>query len=446
MIRLTLIQGHVLKVLKKIPDESIDCIITSPPYWGLRKYPDSANVVWGGDPNCEHEWESIVKPKERGRMGKSSWERPSREVNPGNEPQVSSFCKKCGAWYGQLGLEPTLEMYLDHLLEITAELKRVLKPTGILFWNHGDCYIGSGPTRHLGYADPKYPEGRKVNYIEPQSLPQKLPPKCVAMQNFRLALRMIDEQGWILRNVIIWYKPNHLPESVKDRFTKAYEPIFMFVKKKKYYFNLDAVRVPIKSIKDKRLNEHNFVNPVEMGYNSKHKGKDISPFKTIFSFNYRVREAKKGHFGILGVRASKEEMEKYDNKGVRIKHDIAVGRVGNFSYEVPLHTKPVHPKGKNPGDVWEMTTEPFPEAHFATFPTKLVRRCIKCGCPPNGIVLDPFVGSGTTLKVAIEERRNAIGIEIVPEYIEITKKRLNWGSSLGVEFRFFEEKEFGGIE
>ena len=266
---------------------------------------------------------------------------------------------------------------------------------------------------------------------------------------------MIDEQGWILRNVIIWYKPNHLPESVKDRFTKAYEPIFMFVKKKKYYFNLDAVRVPIKSIKDKRLNEHNFVNPVEMGYNSKHKGKDISPFKTKFSFNYRVREAKKGHFGILGVRASKEEMEKYDNKGVRInwKEIARNDKRAKEALEQGMHTFYSHsrrgldnPKGKNPGDVWEMTTEPFPEAHFATFPTKLVRRCIKCGCPPNGIVLDPFVGSGTTLKVAIEERRNAIGIEIVPEYIEITKKRLNWGSSLGVEFRFFEEKEFGGIE
>ena len=422
MVRVTLIQGHVLKVLKKIPDESIDCIITSPPYWGLRKYPDSANVVWGGDPNCEHEWETVETKRPNLSGGKDNdyvkeklaikgTENYKEQVDYHKRVTASAFCKKCGAWYGQLGLEPTLEMYLDHLLEITAELKRVLKPTGILFWNHGDCYISSGPTRHLGYADPKYPEGRKVNYIEPQSLPQKLPPKCVAMQNFRLALRMIDEQGWILRNVIIWYKPNHLPESVKDRFTKAYEPIFMFVKKKKYYFNLDVVRVPIKSVKDKGLNEHNFVNPVEMGYNTKHK----------------------------------KEMKKYDNKGVRIKHDIAVGGVGNFSYEDPLHTKPVHPKGKNPGDVWEMTTEPFPEAHFATFPTKLVRRCIKCGCPPNGIVLDPFVGSGTTLKVAIEERRNAIGIEIVPEYIEITKKRLNWGSSLGVEFRFYKEDEFEGV-
>ena len=273
---------------------------------------------------------------------------------------------------------------------------------------------------------------------------------------------MIDEQGWILRNVIIWYKPNHLPESVKDRFTKAYEPIFMFVKKKKYYFNLDAVKVPIKSVKDKRLNEHNFVNPVEMGYNSKHKGKDISPFKTTFSFNYRVREAKKGHFGILGVRASKEEMEKYDNKGVRIDRKSngskwtsptsevvefmrEKGSGGHYDYgginspDSTFRQKYFSGKylKKNPGDVWEITTEPFPEAHFATFPTKLVRRCIKCGCPPNGVVLDPFVGSGTTLKVAIEERRNAIGIEIVPEYIEMVKKRIGWGNPF-IEWEFIK--------
>jgi len=354
MIKVKLFQGHVLDCLKKIPDNSVDCIITSPPYWSLRKYPDSANIQWED------------------------------------------------GWFGQLGLEPTLDMYIEHLLQITEELKRVLKPTGVMFWNHGDCYIGGGHGGNTYYElngkllkDKKYGEGR--NYV-PQIdwKPIKLPPKCMAMQNYRLILRMVDEQGWILRNIIIWHKPNHMPESVKDRFTKAYEPIFMLVKKKRYWFNLDAVREPIKTDPDR------------------------------IQFNYRVREAKKGHFEILGVKASKEEMEKYDRQGRKLtKHDIAVGRIGNFSYSDPLHTKPNHPLGKNPGDVWKIPTQPFPEAHFATFPEALVRRCIKCACPENGWVLDPFVGSGTTIKVAIEERRNCIGIEIVPEYIKMAMRRCN---------------------
>jgi len=181
-----IICGHVLEALRKLPSNSVDCIITSPPYWGLRYYGKQANTVWGGDPNCEHDFELD-------------------KLNQG-------FCKKCGAWYGQLGLEPTLDMYIEHMLEITAELKRVLKPTGVFFLNHGDNWEN----------------------------------KNLMMQNFRLAMRMVDEQGWILRNIIIWHKPNHMPESVKDRFTKSYEPVFFFVKSKRYWFDLDAVREPHK--------------------------------------------------------------------------------------------------------------------------------------------------------------------------------------------------------
>jgi DNA modification methylase len=345
VIKVKIFQGHVLDALRQIPDNSVDCIVTSPPYWGLRKYPDATNVHW----------------------------------NDG--------------WYGQLGLEPTLEMYIEHLLQITAELKRVLKPTGIMFWNMGDCYANV-----------------------------QMRVKCMALQNFRLALRMIDEQGWILRNVIIWHKPNHLPESVKDRFTKAYEPIFMFVKSKHYYFNLDAVREPLKG---------STVERIEQWIRNDEDSKDFSKLKPsagnpnpqyvfqrlVHKFNYRVREAKKGYFEKLGVRASEEEMQKYDNRGKLI-----------------IKEKSDQYLGKNPGDVWTINTEPFPDAHFATFPTELVRRCIKAGCPENGIVLDPFVGSGTTIKVAIEERRNAIGIEIVPEYIQIAERRCNLVGNPFIEY------------
>jgi site-specific DNA-methyltransferase (cytosine-N4-specific) len=432
VIKVKLFQGHILEVLEQIPDNSVDCIITSPPYWGLREYPDPANIIWDGDPNCEHEFKSYEIKQYSGRIeqinSKNSMYSHHKNIPP-KIVKIGGFCSKCDAWQGQLGLEPSLNLYISHLLQITAELKRVLKPTGVMFWNHGDSYAGP-----IG----KY---KGWSYVSNNNLPKK----SETLQNFRLVLRMIDEQGWILRNVIVWYKPNHLPESVKDRFTKSYEPIFMLVKNKRYYFNLDAVKEHLKTFTEQKS-------------------------ALAGSFNYRVREAKKGYFGKIGVRASEEELKKYDNQGKLIenlfrfwgankdgnceykktkevllgqtpaeikknilksfknrltKHDIAVGRIGNFSYNDSLHEIPYNILGKNPGDVWIINTEPFEGSHFAVFPTSLVRRCIRAGCPENGIVLDPFVGSGTTIKVAIEERKNCIGIDIVPKYIKMAEERCN---------------------
>lgn len=168
-----IIQGDCLIELKKLKEESIDCIITSPPYWGLRDYG--------------------VK--------------------------------------GQIGLEKTIDEYLEKMLKITAELKRVLKKTGTMWWNHGDCYGGnlSAPNQpKLGKRDPysNFPKVRARNRT----------PKSLCLQNFRLALAMTDQQQWILRNIIIWHKPNCMPSSVKDRFTVDFEPVFFFTKSKKYWF------------------------------------------------------------------------------------------------------------------------------------------------------------------------------------------------------------------
>ena len=258
----------------------------------------------------------------------------------------------------------------------------------------------------------------------------KIPQKCDTMQNYRLILRMIDEQGWILRNIIIWYKPNHMPSSVKDRFTNAYEPVFMLVKKKKYWFDLDAVRVP-----------HSEATKERCKY----------PVNSFGSFN---------------------------ETGARLGKGI---KKGANPKEVNLN-----PLGKNPGDLWTIPTQPFPEAHFATFPERLVEPIIKAGCPQwickkcgfireritkngevisiggsdkgkwanskdknvqgwkmiakakytigwtdcgcnagwrPGVVLDPFAGSGTTNIVAERLGRGSIGIELNPNYVEIIKKR-----------------------
>ena len=120
---------------EKLPNNSVDTIITSPPYRGLRDYGEDTKTIWGGNKDCKHQWVENSQGKKRGNWGIGGWDRPSRRVCSGNLPVKSSFCQKCGAWYGQLGLEPTLIMYIEHLLLITKELKRVLKPTGVMFWN-----------------------------------------------------------------------------------------------------------------------------------------------------------------------------------------------------------------------------------------------------------------------------------------------------------------------
>lgn len=408
----------------------------------MRFYGEQANTIWGGDPNCEHEWE-FEKSVLDHRFSETGIQRPKRNKMVGVVKQ--GFCKKCGAWHGQLGLEPSLDMYIEHMLEITAELKRVLKPTGTLWWNHGDCYSGNmGKRSGWSYVSNlgNKKDGTAINFKPKYDFPQK----CLCLQNYILALRMIQEQGWILRNVIIWRKPNALPESVKDRFSKKYEPIFFFTKSKKYWFDLYAVLEP-------------YTNEINRW------GGDI-------------------------LKAKGESI-----------WDKATGQ--NTYRDRNLRPNPL---GKNPGDVWDIPTQPFSAKelgfedvdHFATFPPRLVERIIKCGCPqwvcskcgfirerivegrkPDafnirvrdvkegrlkhldriakeheisnydeynygglgkitigwtscncnaewqpGIVLDPFMGSGTTGMVARMLGRNFIGIEINPDYCKIAEARI----------------------
>jgi len=387
----------------------------------LRDYGEETVTIWDAEEGCEHEWISEIK-KWHGDRGDGNHKEIYDDTFQTQGSQ-HAFCQKCGAWRGQLGLEPSLDLYLRHLLQVTAELKRVLKPSGVMFWNHGDSYGGSGG------SGGDYNEG---GLREGQPRVGKsgigIIPKCLAMQNYRLIQKMVDEQGWILRNIIPWVKPNHMPSSVKDRFTNGYEPIFMLTKNKKYWFDLDAVREP-------------HVAPLHNPGN-----------KNRVALTHHFDEPNR----ICGTEA-----------------------------------------GKNPGDVWTIPTQPFPDAHFAVFPEAIPERAIKCSCPAEictecgkarvriterigelvlqygvaskevqmqnrtyrgikpsriyenrgwttcscgkefrpGIVLDPFLGSGTTMKKARERGMSCIGIDISQKYIEMSKKEVGWNEGLfGIEF------------
>jgi len=297
-----LYQGDALETLKQMEDESINCCVTSPPYWGLRDY--------GVD--------------------------------------------------GQLGLEPTPDEYVANMVEVFREVKRVLRNDGTLWLNLGDCYNGSGGAGGdyskggLKEGQPKYP-GRKVATLKPKDLVGI--PWMVAF-----ALRA---DGWWLRSDIIWAKPNPMPESVTDRPTKSHEYIFLLSKSARYYYDADAIK-------------ENSVDP---------QG-SAARYKYTFS----------GRDGLIMPDGKPQQIAP---KGIR-----------EFSSK------------RNKRTVWNITTKPFSEAHFATFPPELPEICIKAGCPEGGTVLDPFAGAGTTLYVAEQLGRNSIGIELNPDYCDIIRRRM----------------------
>jgi len=449
--------GSALDKLRELPSESVHCMVTSPPYWGLRAY-STTPQIWGGDKNCKHEW---IKHIEQAKGGKNHPDRPSTvggnrhmsETKIRGEPLESDFCRICGAWRGELGLEPTPELYIGHLVEIMREVKRVLRDDGTIWIIIGDSYNSSPPGNtnpmsksglHGAQTSQKYRERleeTQQHQQEGRKLVAGLKPKDLVGIPWMLAFALRAD-GWWLRSDIIFSKNNPMPESVTDRPTKSHEYIFLLSKSKKYFYDADAIR------------EDN-VNPKRTNYKP---GKEAYMEGNIH-----------GPFDDRIVR----------NEGFKAYADgkVCVGR--------------------NKRSVWNINTQPYPDAHFAVFPTEIPRLCISagtseegccssCGAPHERItekgftshdgsteslyekgssggrisllrqaareqgfeyqpssktvgwratcncnaktvpctVLDPFAGSGTTGEVAKRLGRNYVLIELNPEYKTLIEKRL----------------------
>lgn len=300
--------------MRAFPDECIDCIVTSPPYWQLRDY----------------------------------------------------------GWKQQWGLEKTFAEYLGRLWQFMDEAKRILKPQGTVWINLGDTYFGSGNDRNSASGNLRSINARNISPAKANTHPDnKLRRKSQVLIPHRFIIGCA-ERGWIVRNDIIWAKPNGLPESVNDRFSKKHEHIFLLVKNEKYHFDLNAVR-------------------------EAHKASSIE----------RVKQLMTAYGG--------------DSKNKK----VAIGKGaknGGTVKKVKLN-----PLGKNPGDVtdfWTISTKPGSRNHYATFNTELIEKPVLAGCPIGGIVLDPFCGSGTTGVFAIEHGRNFIGIDGKKEYCKIAKENI----------------------
>ena len=412
-------QGDVTDRLRELPDESVHCVVTSPPYWGLRDYGTGEWV--GGDPDCDHQQHPGAATGNKGAV---------------TTVPYADVCGRCGAVREdrQIGLEPSLDAYIETMVKVFREVRRVLRDDGTVWLNLGDSYNayngGAGPGSTMSDTQteqrPKLASGHGLRT-------KHLKHKDLCGVPWRVALAL-HADGWWLRSDVIWSKPNPMPSSVTDRPTTSHEYVFLLSKSARYFYDADAVRE-------------------------------------------------------VGASSEPRLVKRADGWA---SHAGGHGSVHRDGREAGGHTKNMIPAGRNKRTVWTIATQPYPEAHFATFPEKLVEPCILAGTSERGccsecgapwvrvvdrqalgdrddagrtaslpeqrfgkspppergwqahrhttgwqptcecdaetvpcVVLDPFCGSGTTLAVAVRHGRSGIGIELNPEYIDLANKRIS---------------------
>lgn len=235
--------GHVLDQLGTLPDNSVQCCVTSPPYWGLRSYKTPA-LVWGGNLACDHAWGRTERGKRKDIKPEGETTLQCRTGTDGRQNGAATnggkFCTKCDAWLGDLGLEPTPKLFVEHLVTVFREVRRVLKPDGTCWVNMGDSYSpdgkqgGSGGCKNYTSVEGGY-DRIKGNI--------GIPNKNLLGIPWRVAFGLQDD-GWILRSDVIWSKPNAMPDPVKDRPTVSHEHIFLLSKSRIYLYDHEAIKEP----------------------------------------------------------------------------------------------------------------------------------------------------------------------------------------------------------
>jgi len=385
-----IIQGDCLEKLREMPSESVNCCVTSPPYWGLRDY----GVA------------------------------------------------------GQIGKEKTVEDWVVRLVDVFEEVRRVLRHDGTAWVNLGDCYaagkmsnVEAGGGGRVGCGS-SFRRDRIARQDEPHRAVYGLKPKDLVGQPWRLAFAL-QQAGWYLRQDIIWHKPNPMPESIKDRCTKAHEYIFLLSKSERYYFDQESILEPVSENTHARLAQN-----VEAQVGSERANGGVRadrPMKAVarkpcawhqvsvshdpgapeyeprrnvgVGANARPRKAAPNG---VGTKSSDDPRVVDADVSARFGRGAGWRNKNNASFDAAMAIMPMM---RNKRSVWTVPTKGYKGAHFATFPPALIRPCILAGCPMGGVVLDPFGGSGTTGEVAEEEGRNSILIELNPKYVELGRER-----------------------
>lgn len=322
--------GNVMEVLGALPARSVQTCVTSPPYWGLRDYG--------------------VK--------------------------------------GQIGLEKTMEEYIEKILDVFALVREVLRDDGTIWLNMGDSY-SAGTNAYSSFrrdrAHVSVPSGFKKNLLKPKNL-------CGMPWRIALALQA---EGWFLRSDIIWHKPDCVPESVNDRPTKAHEYVFLLSKSKKYFYDVDSIRVPVKNPQD------NTVDDLDRAFSRKRS---------------------------TAVEGRQGELKRH------LPGNCQDGLGKGYSMPKKWNDQ----KGRNARTVWTIASQKLSQTHFATFPEKLVEPCILAGAPEGGTVLDPFMGSGTVGVVSERLNRRWIGVELNGEYCAMAEERISLAKAGGFQKSLFD--------
>lgn len=382
-----ILQGDALTMLKTLPDESVQCCVTSPPYWGLRDY---GTAKWeGGNSECNH----ISRPQ-------TSYKAGSNQGALRDGP-YKDICGKCGAVRvdSQLGLKKTPEEYVGKMVEVFREVKRVLRGDGTLWLNLGDSYAANNRWGGATNTDSKqWSNAGTREFQAPARIDHPTKPKDLVGIPWRVAFAL-QADGWYLRQDIIWHKPNPMPESVTDRCTKAHEYIFLMSKNAKYYYDQAAIKEPLQKASHVRLAQ----DVANQTGSERVPGKTNGPMKAVT-------------FGGAKGRAYNPDPEdpNYRNGSEQWGRDYI----------------PTPDMKANKKSVWTVTTRGYKEAHFATFPPDLITPCILAGCPESGTVLDPFFGAGTTGLVCSRLNREYVGIELNGEYVEMAKRRIEGDAPL----------------
>lgn len=385
-----IIHGDCREVLRSLPDESVHCCITSPPYWGLRSY------LPAGHPDKVRE----------------------------------------------IGSEPTVQEWVQTMVEVFREVRRVLRDDGTCWVNLGDSYAGSRCGGQSG-ASTLRNHGHKIDKSAEAKLMQRaagacdgLKPKDLIGQPWRVAFAL-QADGWWLRQEIIWAKKNPMPESTRDRFTKAHEHVFLLSKSERYYFDLDAVKEEASEGTHARYAQNGGKAPQGAAWGHGDLPRDAAALSAHKQqAGYRKGDGVGRRQGPPGNPAENEgraatpkaalaisgnDGAYSDGKSARMGRGAGWRNKNNPSFDEAMA---VMPATRNPRSVRWLASEPFRGAHFATYPPELIRPFVLAGCPPGGVVLDIFGGSGTTGLVADQEGRNAILIDLDERNVPMAKERI----------------------
>lgn len=393
----SLFNGDCLAVLRTLPARSVNCCVTSPPYFGLRDY---GTASWeGGSEDCDHR-----PPDDAGQTSK-----PTKGQREHAGRFAGQACWKCGATRAdkQIGLEPTPADYVVKMVEVFREVRRVLKDDGTLWLNLGDSYNAyngnrgpaAGVNKTCHEALPSLPGGYGLSV-------KSLKPKDLIGIPWAVAFALRDD-GWYLRSDIIWAKSNCMPESVTDRPTKAHEYLFLLSKSQRYHYDHEAIKEP--AIYD--------IDGTGTAACKARQAEDAKSAPTALRAGIRPAGLKDAR-NLNGKNGEKERGHTRPHEGFNSRWDL-----------MDKHEQCTGMRNKR--DVWTIAPAQFAQAHFATFPPKLIEPCIRAGVPDGGTCLDPFFGAGTTGLVCQQQHVRCVGIELNPAYCDIAIKRLAQGVLFG---------------